>query len=161
MNNASALLQVQGLTFSHPGRPVCLDWSASVGAGATLACGGARHGTLVTPAVLLHTTGAMRVNCEEIFAPVTTVRAYQDFEEALAAVNDSPYGLQAGLFSNDIRRILRAFEALEVGGVVSNEVPGWRVDHAPYGGVKQSGAGREGVRWAIEEMTELRLLMIG
>lgn len=133
----------------------------AVGAGATLACGGVRQGTLLTPAVLLHTTAGMRVNCEEVFAPVTTVRPYQDFEAALAAVNDSPYGLQAGLFCNDIRRILRAFEALEVGGVVSNEVPGWRVDHAPYGGVKQSGAGREGVRWAMEEMTELRLLMIG
>jgi acyl-CoA reductase-like NAD-dependent aldehyde dehydrogenase len=101
------------------------------------------------------------VNCEEIFAPVTTVRRYTDFDQAIEAVNDSPYGLQAGLFTNDVRRILRAFERVEVGGLVVNDVPGYRVDHAPYGGVKESGQGREGVRYAIEEMTELRLLVIG
>jgi acyl-CoA reductase-like NAD-dependent aldehyde dehydrogenase len=103
----------------------------------------------------------MRVNCEEIFAPVTTVRAYDDLESAIAQVNDSPYGLQAGLFSNDMRKIMRAFERIEVGGLVVNDIPGFRVDHAPYGGVKASGHGREGVRYAMEEMTELRLLVFG
>ena len=103
----------------------------------------------------------MRCNCEETFAPATTVRRYTDFEAAIAIVNDSPFGLQAGLFSNDMRRIFRAWELIDVGGLVINDVPGWRVDHAPYGGVKQSGQGREGVRYAIEEMTELRLLMVG
>ncbi|HKH84130.1 MAG TPA: aldehyde dehydrogenase family protein, partial [Gemmatimonadales bacterium] len=75
--------------------------------------------------------------------------------------NDSPYGIQAGLFTNDMRTILRAFERIEVGGLVVNDVPGFRVDHAPYGGVKESGQGREGVRYAIEEMTELKLLVLG
>jgi acyl-CoA reductase-like NAD-dependent aldehyde dehydrogenase len=102
----------------------------------------------------------MRVNCEEIFAPVTTVRPYADFDQAIADVNDSPYGIQAGLFTYDMRRILRAFERIEVDGLVVNDVPGFRVDHAPYGGLKASGQGREGVRYAIEEMTELRLLVL-
>ena len=133
----------------------------AVTGGAKLACGGSRTGAIVEPAVLLNTTSPMRVNCEEIFGPVTTVRPYTDFDLALETVNDSPYGLQAGLFTNDMRRILRAFERLEVGGLVINNVPGYRVDHAPYGGVKASGLGREGVRYAIEEMTELRLLVLG
>jgi acyl-CoA reductase-like NAD-dependent aldehyde dehydrogenase len=123
--------------------------------------GGGRQGALLQPTVLLDTTGTMRVNCEEVFAPVTTVRAYDDFESAIAQVNDSPYGLQAGLFTHDMRKILRAFERIEVGGLVVNDIPGFRVDHAPYGGVKASGHGREGVRYAMEEMTELRLLVFG
>jgi acyl-CoA reductase-like NAD-dependent aldehyde dehydrogenase len=103
----------------------------------------------------------MRVNREELFAPATTVRRYGEFDEALAIANDSPYGLQAGVFTHDLRRIWRAFEMLEVGGVIVNDVSGFRVDHMPYGGVKQSGLGREGVRFAIEEMTEVRLLVLG
>ena len=137
-------------------------WIAeAVAAGARLATGGTRRGAVLQPAVLLGTTSRMRVNCEEVFAPVTTVRPYDDFDDALTTVNDSPYGLQAGLFTHDIRRILHAFERLEVGGLVVNDVPGFRVDHMPYGGVKASGYGREGVRYAMEEMTELRLLMLG
>jgi glyceraldehyde-3-phosphate dehydrogenase (NADP+) len=92
---------------------------------------------------------------------VTTVRPYRELDQAIAMVNDSPYGLQTGLFTFDMRSILGAFERLEVGAVVINDVPGFRVDHVPYGGVKQSGIGREGVRSAIEEMTELRVLMLG
>ena len=105
--------------------------------------------------------GVGRSAVSEVFAPVTTVRPYADFDAALAEVNDSPYGIQTGLFTYDMRRILRAFERLEVGGVIVNDVPGFRVDHAPYGGVKASGLGREGVRYAMEEMTELRLLVLG
>ena len=130
-------------------------------AGATIAAGGGRHGAMLEPAVVLDSDNAMRVNCEEVFAPVTTVRPYRDLDQAIAIVNDSPYGLQAGLFTSDIRRIMRAFEQIDVGGLVINDIPGFRVDHAPYGGVKQSGQGREGVRYAIEEMTELRLLVLG
>ena len=129
--------------------------------GAAVPVGGGRKGAVLEPAVLLDTTSEMRVNREELFAPATTVRRYADFDEALATANDSPYGLQAGVFTNDIRRIWRAFEALEVGGVIVNDVSGFRVDHMPYGGVKQSGLGREGVRYAIEEMTEIRLLVLG
>jgi acyl-CoA reductase-like NAD-dependent aldehyde dehydrogenase len=137
------------------------SWIAeAVKGGASIAVGGERDNSLLSPAVLLDTTADMRVNCEEIFAPVTTVRKYSTLDQAITDVNQSPYGLQAGLFTNDMRTIMRAFERIEVGGLVINEVPGFRVDHAPYGGVKQSGTGREGVRYAIEEMTELRLLVL-
>ena len=129
--------------------------------GATVATGGKRNGATLTPTVLLETTSTMRVNCDEVFGPVTTVRSYDDFEDALATLNDSPYGLQAGLFSHDLRRVMRAFETVDVGALVINDVAGFRVDHLPYGGVKQSGLGREGVRSAIEGMTELRMLMLG
>jgi acyl-CoA reductase-like NAD-dependent aldehyde dehydrogenase len=138
------------------------EWiEEAVAAGAKVATGGRRNGAILQPAVLLETTGEMRVNCQEIFAPVTTVRPYTEFEAAISAVNDSPYGIQAGLFTRDVRTIFRAFERIEVGGLVVNDVPGFRVDHAPYGGVKESGQGREGVRYAIEEMTELKLLVLG
>lgn len=133
----------------------------AVQAGATVPVGGGRKGAVLEPAVLLGTTSGMRVNREELFAPATTVRRYREFDDALAIANDSPYGLQAGVFTNDLRRIWRAFEALEVGGVIVNDVSGFRVDHMPYGGVKQSGLGREGVRYAIEDMTEVRLLVLG
>jgi glyceraldehyde-3-phosphate dehydrogenase (NADP+) len=132
----------------------------AVSAGAQLATGGKRTGGLLQPTVLLDTTAAMKVNCEEVFAPVVTVRPYERFEDAMATVNDSPYGLQAGVFTNDLRKAWAAFETLEVGGVIVNDIPGFRVDHMPYGGVKQSGLGREGVRYAIEELTEQRLLVI-
>lgn len=139
-----------------------VSWiTAAVTAGASIAVGGHRNGALVDPTVLLGTTSDMQVNCQEIFGPVTTVRRYTDFETALATLNDSPYGLQAGLFTHDMRRILRAFEVAEVGGLIINDVSGFRVDHMPYGGVKQSGTGREGVRYAIEDMTELKLLVLG
>jgi acyl-CoA reductase-like NAD-dependent aldehyde dehydrogenase len=138
-----------------------LSWvEEAVRAGARVAVGGRRRGAILEPTVLLDTRPDMRVNCEEVFAPVTTVHRYGEFEEALALLNDSPYGLQAGLFTNDLRRIWRAFEAVEVGGLVVNDISGFRVDHMPYGGVKESGQGREGVRYAIEEMTELRLLIL-
>jgi glyceraldehyde-3-phosphate dehydrogenase (NADP+) len=130
----------------------------AVGGGARLHCGGARHGPLLEPVVLTATKPTMRVNCEEVFAPVVTVEPYEDFEEALRLVNDSPYGLQAGLFTNDARLIFRAYEELEVGGLMVGEVPTFRIDHMPYGGTKDSGLGREGLRFAIEEMTEPRLL---
>lgn len=132
----------------------------AIGQGAKLAVGGQRSGSILQPTVLLETTGGMRVNCEEVFAPVVTARPYADFEDALHEVDASPYGLQAGLFTSSLSRVWRAFEALEVGGLAANDVSGFRVDHMPYGGVKASGLGREGVRYAIEEMTELRLLML-
>jgi len=137
-------------------------WIAeAVARGARLAVGGTRTGAILQPAVLLDTASDMRVNCEEIFGPVTTLRPYHDFDQAIDTVNDSPWGIQAGLFTNDMRRILRGFEQLDVGGLVINNIPSYRVDHAPYGGVKQSGLGWEGVRYAIEEMTDLRLLVLG
>jgi acyl-CoA reductase-like NAD-dependent aldehyde dehydrogenase len=128
--------------------------------GATLLCGGKRHGSILEPTVLTGTRPDMRVNCEEIFAPVVTVEPYDDFAAALRRINESPYGLQAGIFTRDANRIFQAYEELEVGGVVAGDVPSFRIDHMPYGGVKDSGLGREGLRYAIEEMTEPKLLVM-
>jgi acyl-CoA reductase-like NAD-dependent aldehyde dehydrogenase len=128
--------------------------------GATLLCGGKRHGSVMEPTVLTGTRPDMKVNCEEIFGPVVTLEAYDDFAQALRLVNESPYGLQAGVFTRDAARIFQAFEELEVGGVIAGDVPSFRIDHMPYGGVKDSGLGREGLRYAIEDMTEPRLLVM-
>jgi len=129
-------------------------------AGATIATGGGVRGGMVEPTILVGARPDLQVNCQEIFAPVVTVQVYDTFEEALAMVNDSDFGLQAGVFTHDLRLVWQAYETLEVGGVIVNDVPTWRVDHMPYGGVKQSGFGREGVKYALEEMTEPRLLVL-
>jgi glyceraldehyde-3-phosphate dehydrogenase (NADP+) len=137
------------------------EWvNEAVRQGARVLTGGVRRGAIYLPTVLTHTTGEMKVNCLEVFAPVVTVTPYDDFEAALAVVNDSPFGLQAGVFTTDIRRIFRAYEVLRVGGVMANDVPTFRADHLPYGGAKDSGLGREGVRYAIEEMTDRKTLML-
>ena len=138
------------------------EWiQEAVAAGAKLLCGGKRSGgALLEPTVLTGTTAQMRVNCEEVFAPVKTVEAYDDFPQALASVNSTRYGLQAGLFTNDARLIFQAYNELQVGGVIVGDVPTFRIDHMPYGGVKDSGLGREGLRYAIEEMTERKLLVL-
>ena len=132
----------------------------AVQAGAKLLSGGQRHGALVEPTVLTGTTPEMRVNCAEIFAPVVTVEPYDDFREAVRSINHSVYGLQAGVMTNDARLIQLAFEELEVGGVIVGDVPSFRVDQMPYGGIKESGLGREGLRYSIEDMTERKLLVM-
>ena len=132
----------------------------AVTAGAILQCGGKREGAMLEPAVLTGTRAEQRVNCEEVFAPVVTVEPYDDFAEALRRVNDSPYGLQAGVFTRDAKLMFTAFEELAVGGVMAGDVPTFRIDHMPYGGVKDSGLGREGVKYAIEEMTERKILVV-
>ncbi|MBI4541717.1 MAG: aldehyde dehydrogenase family protein [Gemmatimonadetes bacterium] len=137
------------------------SWIAAAAAGgARVLIGGKRRGTLLEPTVLTGTRPDQQVNCEEIFAPVTTVTAYRAFDDALARVNDTPFGLQAGVFTRDVAALMRAWDRLEVGGVMGNDVPSFRVDRMPYGGAKASGVGREGVRYAIEEITELRLLTL-
>ncbi|HZR65205.1 MAG TPA: aldehyde dehydrogenase family protein [Terriglobales bacterium] len=128
--------------------------------GATLLCGGKRHGSILEPTVLTSTRPDMKVNCQEIFAPVVTIEPYDDFAAALKRINESPYGLQAGVFTRDANRIFQAYEELEVGGVIAGDVPSFRIDHMPYGGVKDSGLGREGLRYAIEDMTEPKLLVM-
>ncbi|WP_214021061.1 aldehyde dehydrogenase family protein [Methanoculleus sp.] len=127
--------------------------------GAKVLAGGTRDGPLAVPTVLVDTTPEMQVNRTEVFAPVVTVTPYDTFEEAIALANDSDYGLQAGLFTHDARRIARAFADLRVGGLVVNDASTFRMDHAPYGGVKGSGIGREGPKYAIEEMTEERMMV--
>ncbi|HEY4002492.1 MAG TPA: aldehyde dehydrogenase family protein [Candidatus Xenobia bacterium] len=129
-------------------------------AGAKVMCGGTRKGSVFEATVLANTTRDMKVNSEEVFGPVVTVTPYERFEDALAQVNDSAFGLQAGVFTQDIKRAWQALNELEVGGVLVNDVPTQRVDTQPYGGVKDSGLGREGLRYAMDEMTEIRILML-
>ena len=132
---------------------------AKVG-GAEVALGGTRTGQFLEPTVLLHTTPEMKVNCEEVFAPLVTVTPYRKLDDAIAAANASPYGLQAGVFTTNLQTMFRLHAELDVGAVNGNDIPGFRVDRLPYGGAKASGLGREGVRYAIEEMTELRVLTL-
>src|SRR3990172_1636260 len=133
----------------------------AVSEGAKVLSGGGRKGSFMEPTVLTNTKPSMKVCGEEVFAPVVTLEPYNDFDEALKEVNRGLYGLQAGVFTNDMARALRAYETLEVGGVVINDIPTYRMDNMPYGGVKMSGFGREGLKYAIEEMTEPRLLVLG
>lgn len=128
--------------------------------GADVALGGARRGAFLEPTVLVKTTPRMKVNCEEVFAPLVTVTPYDLLDTAIEAVNQTPYGLQAGVFTRDVGTLFRLHAELDVGAVNGNDMPGYRVDRLPYGGAKASGLGREGVRSAIEEMTELRVLTI-
>jgi acyl-CoA reductase-like NAD-dependent aldehyde dehydrogenase len=132
----------------------------AVAEGAKVLCGGRRNGSMLEPTVLTGTRDSQKVNCMEVFAPVITVEKYVDFEEALRRVNDSTFGLQAGVFTRDAVRIFRAYEVLEVGGVVVGDVPTFRIDHMPYGGLKDSGLGREGLKYAIEEMTERKVMVV-
>ena len=117
----------------------------AVAKGGRLLCGGGRKGRMVEPAVLEGVPQDAEASCEEIFGPVTLLYPFTDFDQALAAVNDSHYGLQAGVFTRDIGKIQKAWDELDVGGVMINEVPSWRADQMPYGGSKDSGLGREGI----------------
>jgi glyceraldehyde-3-phosphate dehydrogenase (NADP+) len=137
------------------------EWvQEAVAMGARVACGGRRDGCVYEPTVLENVLPDLRISWREAFAPVVIVYRYSDFSRALESVNDSIYGLQAGVFTNDLRKAFAAHEVLDVGGVIINDVPTFRIDHMPYGGMKESGTGREGVRYAIEEMTELKLLAL-
>jgi acyl-CoA reductase-like NAD-dependent aldehyde dehydrogenase len=137
------------------------DWvQEAVRGGARLLCGGRRNGPMLEPTVLTSTRPEMKVNCQEIFAPVVTVEPYNDFKDALRQTNNSPYGLQTGIFTRDVKLLFNAYEELEVGGLIAGDVPSFRIDHMPYGGIKDSGLGREGLRYAIEEMTEPKLLVM-
>ncbi len=137
------------------------EWiDEAVQEGAKILTGGKRKGSTVEPTVLTDTTPQMRVNSAEIFAPVVTVERYDEFNDALFQINNTSYGLQAGIFTRDAVLINTAFDTLEVGSVIAGDVPSFRVDQMPYGGVKDSGQGREGLRYSIEDMTERRLLVM-
>jgi len=129
-------------------------------AGASLLCGGTRSGAMLDATLLEGVPSDQSLNTEEAFGPVAILSSFKDFDEALAQVNDSAFGLQTGIFTRDIYKINKAWDTLEVGGVVIGDVPSWRVDNMPYGGVKDSGLGREGIRFAMEDMTEIRNLVI-
>lgn len=133
---------------------------SATSAGARRLCGGTRDGAVVAATLLEEVPPGEPLVAREAFGPVAVLQPFDDFEEALRMVNDSAYGLQAGVFTRDISRAYRAWDVLEVGGVVIGDVPSFRVDHMPYGGVKDSGFGREGVRFAMEEMSEIRMLVV-
>ena len=134
--------------------------SEAISGGARALIGGERDGRCYLPTVLVDVKPEMKVSCEEVFGPVITVQPYSIFEEAVAMADDSPFGLQAGIFTNDVQKIFYAHSELRVGGLIHNDVSAWRADQMPYGGVKASGVGKEGLRYAMEEMSELRLLVL-
>jgi acyl-CoA reductase-like NAD-dependent aldehyde dehydrogenase len=128
--------------------------------GARLLCGGKRDGAMLEATLLENVRPEDDVYCKEAFGPVAVLSSFKDFDAALDEVNNSEFGLQSGIFTRDIYKAHRAWDKLEVGGVVIGDVPSWRVDHMPYGGVKDSGLGREGIRFAMEDMTEIRLMVL-
>ncbi len=132
----------------------------AISEGATLLTGGTRDGAMLDASLLENVSKMSKLQTEEAFGPVAILSQFSEFDEALAQVNDSKFGLQAGIFTRDIYKIHQAWDTLDVGGVVIGDVPSWRVDHMPYGGVKDSGLGREGIRFAMEDMTEIRNLII-
>ena len=132
----------------------------AVALGGRLLLGGRAEGTAFPPTILIDTPVSAAVCSNEAFAPLVVAFPFGDFDEAIRLVNDSSFGLQTGVFTNDLANSWAAFNELEVGGVIINDVPTYRIDHMPYGGVKDSGLGREGLRWAIEDMTEVRIMVI-
>lgn len=136
-------------------------WVAeAVDKGARIVTGGKRDGSMFEPTILENVKPELRISWLEAFSPVVVVFPYKDFEKALEGVNHSIYGLQAGIFTSDLNKAFQAFEVLDVGGVIINDIPTFRIDHMPYGGVKESGFGREGLKYAIEEMTEMKLMAL-
>lgn len=137
------------------------EWvNEAVANGAKLLCGGKRNGSIYEPTLLTGVDPKLRLSCKEVFGPVAIIQSVDSFDEALQLANDSEFGLQCGVFTPSLTNAMRAFDELDVGGVIINDIPTWRMDSMPYGGVKQSGFGREGVRFAVEDMTEMKLLVI-
>jgi acyl-CoA reductase-like NAD-dependent aldehyde dehydrogenase len=150
-----------GPVIDHDALERISEWvDEAVQSGAEILAGGKREDPFYKPTLLTNTNREMKVRCEEIFGPVVTLGTYTDFESAIEEVNGSRYGLQAGVFTNDINRVMLAHRELDVGGVIQNDVSSFRADQMPYGGTKDSGSGREGLRWAMDEMTEPRILVL-
>lgn len=149
--NISALIQEKEAVRAE-------EWiREAVQAGADIIFGGKRHGSIVEPTILVNSPAHVSINCNEAFAPLVVIHTYDQFEEAISNVNDSQYGLQAGVYTTSLEKAFQAIDQIEVGGVIINDIPSFRVDQMPYGGVKNSGMGREGIKYAMEEMTELKL----
>ncbi len=148
--------------WSMPTRPAApsAGWTRRVALGGRVLAGGRADGTFFPPTVLVDVPTHAQVCSNEAFAPLVVVAPFATLDEAIAKVNDSMFGLQTGVFTNDLAGAWRSFNELEVGGVVVNDIPTYRIDHMPYGGVKDSGLGREGLRWAMEDMTELRIMVL-
>ena len=128
--------------------------------GAEVIIGGKRNGAMFPPTVLTNVPSNEKVVCEEVFGPVVVIEKFGDFDDAVGKVEESEFGLQAGVFTKDISKILHAFDQINAGGIMINDVPTFRVDQMPYGGNKDSGYGREGIKYAIDKYTQIRLLMI-
>jgi glyceraldehyde-3-phosphate dehydrogenase (NADP+) len=131
----------------------------SVANGAKVLRGGERDKTFYPATVLTCTNKKMKVNCEEVFGPVVILESFVNFDDAIQMINDTKFGLQAGVFTNEISEMDKAFNEINVGGVILNDVPSLRLDHMPYGGIKESGLGREGVKYAIQDMMEAKILV--
>jgi acyl-CoA reductase-like NAD-dependent aldehyde dehydrogenase len=137
------------------------DWvKEAVAAGATVLTGGNRDGVFHEATILENVPHDATMYRQEVFGPAAVIEPFDDFDEAIAIVNDSEYGLQAGVFTRDMHKAFRAYDRIETGGVVINDIPSMRVDSMPYGGVKNSGLGREGIRFAMEDMTEIKLMVM-
>ncbi len=137
------------------------DWiQKAAAAGGTILCGGNRNGAMLEATIMENVPKDQALHCEEAFGPAVVLSKFSTWEDAFHQINDSKFGLQAGLFTDNVHVAMRAWDELDVGGVVVGDVPSWRVDNMPYGGVKDSGLGREGVKFAIEDMTEIRLMVI-
>lgn len=135
------------------------EWiNEAVADGAKILAGGKREGGAVQPTILADVKPEMKVCSKEVFAPLVTVFKYTDYKKTIDEINNSDFGLQAGIFTNRLKDIWYAYERIEAGGVVINDVPTYRVDHQPYGGMKDSGFGREGIRYSIEDYTEIKIL---
>lgn len=145
----------------HPNEEFrALDWiNEALANGANLATGGKLHNHMLMPTILTNVADHLKVSCQEVFAPIVIVNRITSIQEGIEAINNSKYGLQAGIFTNDIQTAFMASKALEVGGVMINDIPTYRIDQMPYGGVKESGTGKEGVKYAIQEMTEKKLIV--
>ncbi len=150
-----------GPVIDEPAAQRIEQWiNAAVEQGAKVLCGGSRQGTMVEACVLENVAHDSSIYRDEVFGPVAMIEAFDNFDAALAAINDSDFGLQAGVFTNDLSHTMQAWDELIQGGVVVGDIPSFRVDNMPYGGVKGSGCGREGIRWAIADMSEERLLVL-
>lgn len=137
-----------------------LSWvDEAVSLGAEIITGGKIENGVFLPTILTNVDATAKVSCQEVFAPIVIVNRISSIEDGIIAINDSDYGLQAGIFTNDIQTAFHASKALEVGGVMINDIPTYRVDQMPYGGVKESGTGKEGLKYAIHEMTETKLIV--
>ena len=159
-NPAAAETQIGPMISEDAAKRVETWVQEALAGNAQALCGGKRDGSFYEPTLLTGVKPEMRISCEEVFGPVVVVEAHSDFTQVLSRVNAGPYGLQAGVFTHDLRKIQQAYETLEMGAVLINEVPTYRSDAMPYGGVKDSGFGREGVKYAIENYTEPRLLVV-
>ncbi len=152
---------VSGPLISADAAQKVMDWiEEAVAMGGELNAGGARHGNVVVPTLVENVPDGAKLSCQEVFGPVLTIGPYDTLDEAIAKVNRSEYGIHCGIFTTDLRIAERAFREIEVGGVIVNDYPTLRFDNMPYGGVKRSGFGREGVRYSMEEMTELKAMLV-